>query len=219
MANYFPFQQPIDYTLVTGTAVQVVTTAEAKIALRIDSTNTSEDSFIATLISAATTYFEILSGRDLITKTYKTFLDNFPNVTNGYAALAYYPYLTEQCGIVIKKSKMQSITAIEYYVNGVLVTVDSAKYYITEESDEFGAIYLVSGQSWPQDADNRKQAVKITLTAGYGSTASAVPDDYKQIITQMVVYLYENRGDCGGDCSKLPAAMKAMILNRKIVDL
>jgi len=218
--NLFVFQQPIDYILTVGTSTQVVTTAEAKNFLRIDSSNTSEDSLIDRLIATATNYFERCTGRDLITKTYKCFLDNFPGNFSGYAALTYYGAYCIDQGIIIKKSKFQTITSIEYYVDGVLTTFSSSKYYITEEADEFAGIYLVSGESWPSNVDNRKQAVKITLTSGYGAAASSVPDAIKQAILQYVTYLYENRGDCDcADSRGYPQSAYVFFMQWKIIDL
>ena len=215
MSNYYPFSQPLDYPLVTGTSTLVVSLAEAKEALRIDTLDTSQDAFITRLIYTATNYFELVTGRDLINKTYKCYLNNFPNAANGYDAVVYYGCNATQ-GIRILKSKLQSITHIKYYVDGVLTTVDSAKYYITDEND-YAAIYLVDGQNYPTDADNRMQAVVITFVAGYGVAASDVPYDIKQSLLQYIVYLYENRGDC--DCSGggYPPSAMTFFATRKII--
>lgn len=195
MSNFYPFKQPLDYPLVTGSSTLVVTLAEVKESLRIDALNTSEDNLITRLIYTATNYFEMITGRDLINKTYKCYLNNFP-IATGYAALTY-GYNQAPC-IRILKSKLQSITHIKYYVDGVLVTWNSSNYYITDEND-YAAIYLKEGSNWPSDADNRVQSVIITFVAGYGATAADIPYDIKQELLQYITYLYENRGDC--DCS------------------
>ncbi len=191
--NVYPFQQPTDNLLVTGSSILVVSLVEAKEALRIDSS--TEDTLITRLIYTATNYFEMITGRDLINKTYKCYLNNFPSANNPIP----FGYVYNQpFGIRILKSKLQSITHIKYYVDGVLTTWNSSNYYITDEND-YAAIYLVDGQSWPTDADNRMQSVVITFVAGYGTAASDIPYDIKQELLQYVTYLYENRGDC--DCS------------------
>lgn len=217
--NYFSYTPPIDYDLITGTSTLVVSLADAKTYLRIDSSNTSEDTLITNLIYSATTYFELVTGRDLINKTYACYPDNFPNSGNGYYALVYNPYWPPNSPIKLKKSRVQSITSIQYYRDGVLTTFSSANYYVTKEADNFPSIYLVNDANWPNDVDNRAQAVVITFVAGYGASSDNVPYDIKQCILQMVDYLYENRGDCGGDCSKLSPALQSMVLKRKIIDL
>jgi hypothetical protein len=195
--NVYPFTQPIDFPLVTGTSTLVISLDEAKEALRIVG-DTSQDTLITRLIYTATNYFELVTGRDLINKTYKCYLNNFP-FQNYYGGLNYtYGVGYNNLGIRILKSKLQSITHIKYYVDGILVTWDSSNYYITDEND-YAAIYLVDGSNWPTDADNRMQAVVITFVAGYGTAASDIPYDIKQALLQYIVYLYENRGDC--DCS------------------
>lgn len=213
--NYYPFYQPLDYPLVTGTSTLVVSLAEAKEELKIDTSDTSQDNVITRLIYTATNYFELVTGRDLINKTYKCYLNSFPNVGYGYAPITYGGY--GNCNqIRILKSKLQSITSIKYYSNGVLVTWDAANYYITDEND-YAAIYLTDGSNWPSDVDNRMQAIVITFVAGYGIDATFVPYDIKQALLQYIVYLYENRGDC--DCSGggYPASAMTFFATRKIV--
>lgn len=215
--NYFPYTPQIDYDLITGTSTLAVSLSDAKAWLRIDSS--AEDTLITNLIYSATTYFELTTGRDLINKTYACYPDNFPGNYTSYAVLVPYSLYANNSPIQLKKSRVQSITSIQYYKDGVLTTFSSANYYVTKEADNFPWIYLVDGASWPSDVDNRAQAVVITFVAGYGSADTNIPYDIKQCLLQMVDYLYENRGDCGGDCSKLSPALQSMVLRRKIIDL
>ena len=94
MTNYFYYQPPIDYNLVTGTSTLVISLDEVKLDLRI--TSNSEDSLLTNLIYAATNYFELQTGRDLINKTYSTYLNNFPGLSNGYAAISFIFYPTQK---------------------------------------------------------------------------------------------------------------------------
>jgi uncharacterized phiE125 gp8 family phage protein len=211
------FSQPLDYPLVTVSDVLVVSLNEVKAQLRIDLTNTSEDALLTTYIRAATLYFERITGRDLIIKTYKTFLNNFPGNYAGYGPVLYAPYNNYDEGIILLKSKLQAITHIKYYdTDGILQTVDAAKYYITDQVD-YAAIFIKNNQNWPTDIEVRQQAITITFTAGFGPAASDVPEDIKEILLMMVTNMYENRGDCGGDCSKISDSIKALIMARKIL--
>ena len=81
-----------DYSLVTGSVTKPLTTEQVKCYLKTDSGGCS-DSEIVLLIDTVTNKAEQITGRDLIIKTYKGYLDCFP------------------CGqsIGIQKSKLQSI--------------------------------------------------------------------------------------------------------------
>jgi len=58
---------------------------------------------------------------------------------------------------------------------------------------------------------------QVAFTAGYGATASTVPDPIKLAIKQIVAYWYKNRGDCGkGD--ELPGTAKALLREYRIIN-
>ena len=80
----------------------------------------------------------------------------------------------------------------------VLTTIDSSIYYFTD-NNEYSSILVKDGQSWATDADNRKQAIKITFVSGYGATADDVPQGIKTAMLAHIANMYENRGDCS-DC-------------------
>ena len=175
------FKQPINYILQTDSASEAVTLDEVKTYLRIDGTD--YDAILTPLIKSVRQLAEKITGRDFINKTWKTYLDYFPSCEE----------------IEIKKSKLQSINSIQYYTNGVLTTLASSVYYITDE-DSYSSIYLVDGQSYPL-VDCRKQAVEIVFVSGYGASASDVPQALKQAMITHIAYLFENSGDCsdGGE--------------------
>lgn len=209
MSNSYvlPFRQPIDYLLITGTSTLAVSLANTKAWLKIPSTLTADDTLITYLIKAATGYFEKITGRDLITKTYRTYLDNFPVVNGLYYYSGVSPLLPQyqDNGIWLRKSRLQAIASIKYYLDGVQVTWDSANYYTTISSD-YSAIYLVNDANFPSGIDVRKQAIEINFTAGYGTDDTSVPDDVQQAILCFISYLYDNRGDCA-DRDKQNAAV------------
>jgi len=167
-----------DYILLTGAKASPVSLDQVKTNLRIDGDDF--DAQLLSLISVATAYGENTTGRDFINKTYKGFLDCFPD---------------SSCrSIEIKKSKLQSITSIEYYIDGILTIFDSSKYFITESPD-FAKIYLNEDESWPA-VDRRPQAVVITFVAGYGDDSCNVPSGIQQAILQNIAYMFNNAGDC-----------------------
>lgn len=199
MTSNLAFQQPINNILVTGTSVLAVTLDEAKTYLKIPTSFTQQDALITLLIQSSTSFFERFTGRDLINKTYKTYLDNFPIGTSTYKLVGLTPISLSYAdnGIVIRKSKLQSISSIKYYSEGVLETWDNTEYYFTDMVD-YSAIYLVNEETFPI-VDERKQAIVIEFIAGYGTDATTIPYEVKEALLQMIAYLYDNRGDC--ECS------------------
>tara|TARA_R110002126_G_scaffold236695_1_gene380288 strand:+ start:440 stop:1087 length:648 start_codon:yes stop_codon:yes gene_type:complete len=211
------FRQPINYTLVTGSNELAVNLVNVKSWLKIPSSLVADDTLLTALIKASAGYFEKITGRDLITKTYKTHLDRFPfaNDIEYYSGLSNLNPKYNDNGIYLRKSKLQSITSIKYYVSKVLTTWVSSDYYISDEPD-YSAIYLVEDIDFPSTIDKRKQAVEIIFTAGYGIDSTFVPEDVQQALLQLISYLYENRGDCS-DSSTMSAAMD-LFSQFKIVD-
>lgn len=196
----------IDYELTTPAAVMPVSLAELKANARLDASDTSEDTYLTLLINSVTMHAEDIMRRDIINKTYTGRMDYFP--TDGSSP------------IEIRKSRLQSITSIKYYVDGVLQTFSSAKYYITKEAD-YGSIYLTEGESWPSDADSRKQAVEIIFVAGFGAAAVNVSDEIRLALLQHATFMYQSRGDaCDGGCSKfMPDTSKETYLANKLYSL
>ena len=190
------FQQPINYTLVTGASVLPLDLQSVKDYLKVPSSLSVDDNLITAMIKSVAAYFEKATGRDLINKTYKTYLDNFPsnNSLSYYSGISPLSVKYNDNGIVLRRSKLQSITDIKYYIDGVLTTWSAADYYFTDLPD-YSAIYLVDNKSFPE-VDIRKQAVAITFVVGFGASDSNIPVDIQNALLQMISYLYENRGDC-----------------------
>lgn len=184
------------YTLLTPAIAPAIETGIVKDYLKVPSSLNVDDGMIMGMIGAATAYFEKATGRDLINKTYKCYLDKFPSSNSIY----YYSGVSSLCpkyndnGIKIRKSKLQSITDIKYYANGVITTLPPEDYYITDLPD-YSSIYLVNGKIFPE-VDLRKQSVAITFIAGFGNDSCDIPVDIQNALLQMITYMYENRGDC-----------------------
>jgi uncharacterized phiE125 gp8 family phage protein len=194
-----------DYVLVTGAVSPALSLDCVKEQLRI--TDDSSDDYLLSLIKVVTDFAEKITGRDLIDKTYKGFLNCFP---------------ASSCrNIQIRKSKLQSITSIQYYKDKVLTTFDASKYYTTESDNGFSTINLFDGEAWPTDADNRMQAVVITFVAGYGDDDCDIPSGLKQAMLSQLTVLYENAGDCaetdGISSSQAKILYGPYILSTKLV--
>lgn len=175
------------YIVVTPPAGLAVSLADVKEHLKIDLSDTSQDTYLTLLIRAVTNTIEAYTGRTLINTVFKTYRECFTD------------------SFLIKRSKLQSVGSIKYYKDSVLTLVDSDIYYNSDETD-FASIYLKEGESWISELDNRVQPIVIEFTAGYGTTQANIPFDFQIVLLDAIAYFYENRGDCDSSCSSVSAA-------------
>ena len=173
--------QPINYILVSEIGSELLTLSDIKTHLRLDGSD--YDSILTPLIKTSRLIGEKITGRDFIEKEWKTYLDYFPTYSfDGYE------------GIEIRKSKLLSITSIQYYdENNALQTLSAADYYITNEAD-YSSIFINKDKSFP-NTYCRKQAVIITFKTSFPN----FPQDLKQAMLSVCSYLFENTGDCVND--------------------
>jgi uncharacterized phiE125 gp8 family phage protein len=190
--------------LTLAPAEEPVTVDEAKLHLRV--TDSSEDTLITMLISAARIYAENVCRRVFVTQKWDLFLDAFPyytyyGVIPGYVPVDQLPsawmtmrnYAVRFRGskIDIPFPRLQSVDAVKYIdPNGVLQTMDPSAY-VVDAISEPGVLTPKTGTYWP-DTENTTNAVQISFTAGYGDAAD-VPAGIKSWILLRVGALYENR--------------------------
>lgn len=181
-----------------------VTLDEAKLHLRV--TDSSEDTLITMLISAARIHAENVCRRVFVTQKWDLFLDAFPfytyyGVIPGYVPVDQLPsawmtmrnYAVRFRGskIDIPFPRLQSVDAVKYIdPNGVTQTMDPSAY-VVDMISEPGVLTPKTGTYWP-DTQNTTNAVQISFTAGYGAAVD-VPAGIKSWILLRVGALYENR--------------------------
>lgn len=155
-------------TRVTAPVGYPVTLAQAKAQARVDFDD--EDTLFTALIAAATDAVEDMSGRPLMTQTWR--------VATGKPEERVY-----------LRAPVQAITAIQFYdATNTLQTADAADYLLISDDDR-AWIEPLSG--WPSLYD-RADAFRVTFTAGYG-VADDVPIAIRQAILLLVTHFYENR--------------------------
>lgn len=163
--------------IVTQPASEVVTVAEMKAHLRIDSDD--EDTLIGDYITAATDMVDAEFGeigKALITQTWALVLPAFP--ASGRFDLPVSP--------------VQSITSVTYYDgDNAGQTLTASAYRLTALPDR-ARVDLVNGYSWPATYD-RADAVTVTYVAGYGDASTDIPEGIRQAIRMMAAHFYENR--------------------------
>lgn len=195
------------YTVLSGPATPYIPLALVKQHLRIPIADTSEDDYLTLLVSVVYDYAEKYTKRTFLTTQFRTFRDTF-----------------DLCCFVIRRSPLQSVEQIQYLVDGVWVTLPTATYYNTVESD-YSRILQVDGESWPvwpvNNISTRQQSIRIDFTAGYGDDYTDIPADLIIAMLQHIANLYESRGDCSeAACgAAIPAAARTIYDIYKIRDI
>lgn len=180
-------------SLVSPPAAEPVTLAEAKLHLRVDSDDTSQDSLITQLIVAARTMCEGFTRRAFYSQTWDYVASGFPDGDDP---------------ILLGKPPLQTVTSLQYIdTAGALQTFASANYTADTATID-GAIRLVYGASWPTVRE-QYNAVRISFVAGY---ATGTPAPIVAAIKLLVGHLYEHRESVvtGTIVSELPT-VKALL--------
>jgi uncharacterized phiE125 gp8 family phage protein len=160
--------------LVTAASTYPVTLAEAKLHLRVDSTD--EDTLITALITAATEMCEQATGRALMTQTWLLTLDEFP------------------AEIELTRVPVQSVTSVTYTdTDGAVQTLSTgSNWRLLDLGDfSFARIVPVYGYEWPATRE-QNNVVSVQYVAGYAN-AAAVPQPIKQWVLLMIASMFDNR--------------------------
>lgn len=182
-----------DCILITPANIEPITLDEVKQRLRLVG-NADFDSELTRLITVAREMCETITGRDLINKTYRGFLDYYCNQ------------------IEFTKSKLQSISSIKYYLNNTLNTLSPSNYYFTNSTNYSKLVFTENF-----NIDNKLQAIEIEFIAGYGTTASTVPTSLKEGMLAFIDWLFNNSGDCTNEDSLMARKLfQSYIIGKKL---
>jgi uncharacterized phiE125 gp8 family phage protein len=182
--------------VVTPAATYPVTLPEVKLHLNISSS--TKDSYIQTLISAATSNIERYLNRALITQTWKVFYDCFHEEMK------------------IPFGALDTVTHIKYYnQEATQTTLATSQYWVVSQTDP-GYIKRAYDVNYPELQNGRPNAIEIQFVCGYGE-AEDVPEDIKHAIKLLVTDYYENRGTVViGTVSKIPSYLTDLIHSYKL---
>jgi len=172
-----PFISNFPYFVLVPPAILPVTLAEVKTQLRLDPSDTSQDTFLTLLIESTTLCCEQITRRTLITTTFRTLRNSFSPA------------------IELRRTLFQTLLAFEYKVDDAFVAVDPTLFYTTFEKD-YSKIILRVNERYPEERDDILQGIQIEFDAGYGSLATDIPPNLRLAILNHISALYENRGDC-----------------------
>lgn len=176
-------------------SVALVSLTEAKAHLRVNSSE--EDALIAGLAAAAMSYLDGPSGRLGRALLQQTWVQDF----EGFSGRLRLPV-----------GDLMEVSSVTYYdASNVQQTLDASVW--TAFTDARGPfVTLGIGQSWPA-VYSRRDAVRVTWTAGFGATAVSVPPAIRHAALVLIGQWYANRsasGD-GAQATELPFAVEASI--------
>jgi uncharacterized phiE125 gp8 family phage protein len=131
------------------------------------------------MLAAARQWVENRLHRQLITATWKLYLDEFPAEIQ-----------------IPGKLPVATIATVTYYDTANVLQTAAASTYDTDLASDSRPprIRPASGQSWPLTYD-RYNAVDITFTAGYGTTRESVPLGIRHAILILAADWFANRED------------------------
>ncbi len=180
-------------TLITGPGGEPLTLSETKDHLRVDFAD--DDILITNLIVSARQTFEQETGRQLITSTWRGFLDRFPRFSYETIEVAKPPLLTVASVLYVDSSgNEQTWDVVEYDVQ-VFVGPKAPRGMIFPKADFF---YPTTRRI--------PNAVTVNFDAGYGPADSDVPQEVKQSLLGWVAHLYKHREAfvSGGSVNAVP---------------
>lgn len=153
-------------TRITAPALEPIALAQAKTYLRID--DTSEDSLVTDMITAARMTAENWLRRSLINQVWKLGYDDLlPEIV--YLTMGPVNSVTSVT-VINRDASTQLLNSGSYYLN-------SAKTALLFDSAPSGF------------------HIEIVYNAGYGSDASAVPMPIRQGMLSHIASMYESRGE------------------------
>tara|TARA_R110002050_G_scaffold179110_3_gene312316 strand:- start:1401 stop:1991 length:591 start_codon:yes stop_codon:yes gene_type:complete len=187
----------------TPSSILVVSLIEAKLHCKIDVT--TDDSLITNLISAATHLSEEYTNRFFINTDVTMVCSDWIDLDWLFKNNVTFDYSTN---------------TIKYYApndGNSLTTWDSSNYNVLSEYQPT-KVSLIENKSFP-DIQQRPDAISITYTAGYGASASDVPQEIKQAILLTIGNWYANRESVvvGRIATELPLNVKWLLDTYKIL--
>jgi uncharacterized phiE125 gp8 family phage protein len=171
-------------TLVSPAAALAVSLSDAKAHLRV--VDSAEDGVIGIYLAAAIQAVQDHTGRALITETWRLALPGFPSGD-----------------LVLPRAPLGAVSEVRYWTDAaapVDTLLAATVYQVLSPSDPTapeGRLRLGASQSWPAAQPDRADAVRITYTAGYGTTSASVPAPLRAAVLLLTGDLYENR-EAGG---------------------
>ncbi|MDB5651438.1 MAG: hypothetical protein JWL62_2958 [Hyphomicrobiales bacterium] len=178
--------------LMAGPVVEPMTLDEVRTWLKLDTHD--EDDLVTSLVRAARSAVEQATRRALLAQSWRLRLDRWP--CNGILAVPLSPVL--------------SIDAVRVFdAGGVATSPDTAGFQLDQSH---GTRLFIDTP--PPSPGRLYGGIEIDFTAGFGTTASSVPEPLRQAMRLLVAFWFEHRGDALHDASvaHLPASVAALVV-------
>ena len=174
--------------------------SEDEVKTQVRSIRTDETTYLARLVAAATQKVEHDTGLQLITATWVWKIGDFP--AGGI--------------LFVPKNPLLTVTSVVYIdTAGDSQTLASSKYDLGLTSKR-GRIALAYSEVWPT-VRRQIDAVTITFTAGFGTSASDIPTDLLHACELLVAHWYEFREPilAGTIIASVPITYDALISHHR----
>jgi uncharacterized phiE125 gp8 family phage protein len=188
--------------LTAAPAVEPVTLADAKAHCRVD--GTAEDAFIDSLIVTSRLHIEAALDLALVTQSWTLRLDRWPD--GREVSLPLRP--------------IQSIDEIAITgIDGVPAPLASDSYWLDGNGTPPRLIAKSSG--FPEPGVTAL-GIEIAFTAGFGATASDVPQAIRLALLMLIAHWFENREPVAagtGEASRIPDTVSELLAPFRIARL
>lgn len=211
-------------SLFTGPGSEPLTLAQAKAYVGIDSTDTSNDTLLADLTTAARRFVEDYTKRALFNQTWDLWLDGIPGAGPGGRGINRGPWwdgvregsIVALTGgfpyIEIPKTPLSSITSMTWYDLSDTAQTFDLTTTVTDVDSKPPRLILKVGATWPIGL-RPYRSINIRFVAGYDvSDATKVPAALLQAIRLLVSHFFENREPLvEGRLAECPLSVKSML--------
>ncbi|OYU49040.1 MAG: hypothetical protein CFE31_06555 [Rhizobiales bacterium PAR1] len=175
--------------LLDGPTVEPISLAEAKLWLRLDTTD--EDDLVRALIVAARLMVEAEIGQVLIGQNWRLVGDAWP-------AGELIP---------VRIGRIRSVSGGRVYsVDGVATAIAANRFTVFANSEPPAILALdrlIPGRAYA--------GIEIDIRLGFGEAASDVPETIRLAIRRLVTLWYENRGDTHDPQAGIPPQIRALL--------
>lgn len=195
----------------TGPAIEPLSTAQAKLHLRLDSDQTEEDGLVAAYVGACRAHLEDRTRRAWMTQTWTWTLDRFPCDARDWQRGSHVPWTFTDRPLELPRPPLQSVTSLRYIdLGGTQQTLDPSAYTV-DTTSEPGRIVPAYGTTWPSTRDV-PNAVEVVFVAGYAE-ADQVPLPLLQALRLLVGQWFEEREAVitGTIATELPNGVRSLI--------
>lgn len=187
--------------LTAAPAVEPVTVDEAKAHLRVD--HSDEDALLASLIATSRLHIEAALDIALITQSWSWKFDAWPHSS----------------ALELPLRPIKSVEAVRIAAQDGTLTELLPDQFVVDGGSLPSRIVATSG-AWPRPGVPAL-GIEIAFTAGFGISASDVPQPIRQAMLMLVAHWYEHREpvEIGAVATRIPDTVSALLIPYRMVRL